>query len=240
MLHKSTSVKDDSQSTAINELKDSIPHKNIAALQDTLCYVREFLAKPNPHLGRKGPTCPFVPKCLKQDSIYMTHISNEVAASVEDMETILNELIQIFIQLEPKSGPLMSYKAIILIFPQLALKDAPEMIDNLQKRLKPKFVAEGLMLGEFHLNNNAPGLHNESFFPLRTPYPSLAIRYMVPSDIVFLNPLEIEPCIRKTMIETFLKKFGTDGDFRPVKSGDENAQVKLAKKLLKEIEMEVS
>ena len=132
----------------------------------------------------------------------------------------------------------MSYKAIILIFPELPLEDAPEMIDDLQKRLKPKFVSEGLMLGEFHLNNNAPGLHNEEFYPLRTPFPSLAIRYMVPSDIVFLNPLEIDTSIRKNMIETFLKKFGNSSSSGSSSGKTENSQIILAKQLLKDIELE--
>jgi hypothetical protein len=47
--------------------------------------------------------------------------------------------------------------------------------------LKEDFVAQGLMLGEFHLANNSAGLRNSSFFPLRTPYPCLAIRHMVSS-----------------------------------------------------------
>lgn len=233
---KHDSIRDDEkeekhkQSTAGSNRPD--PTSSILALQDTLCYVREFLAKPNPHLGRKGPTCPFVPKCLKMDSIHMATISNNVAESVEDMEKILLQLMRVFINIEPKDGPLMTYKAIILIFPDLSLDDAPENIDNLQRRLKPTFVSEGLMLGEFHLHNNATGLHNDSFYPLRTPFPSLAIRHMVPSDIVFLNPAEIDGPTRKNMIETFLKKFGSDS------SKSDNAQVTLAKKLLNEFENE--
>jgi len=42
------------------------------------------------------------------------------------------------------------------------------------------------MIGEFHANNNTPGLHNSEFFPLRTPYPTLTLRHMHPSDVVFL------------------------------------------------------
>ncbi len=42
------------------------------------------------------------------------------------------------------------------------------------------------MLGQFHISSRVPALHSSSFFPLRTPYPSLAIRHMVPSDLPFL------------------------------------------------------
>ena len=56
-----------------------------------------------------------------------------------------------------------------------------------QAALKEEFVSRGLMLGEFHLLNNASGLHNPEFFPLRTVCPAMAIRHMVPSDFVFLS-----------------------------------------------------
>ena len=46
------------------------------------------------------------------------------------------------------------------------------------------FVERGLMIGEFHSANNATGLRNSSFYPLRTPYPCLAVRHMVPGDFV--------------------------------------------------------
>merc|ERR1719215_2178330 len=42
-----------------------IGEKTCAEYQSMLCYVREFLAKPHPVVGRPGPVCPFVPKSLK-------------------------------------------------------------------------------------------------------------------------------------------------------------------------------
>merc|ERR1711916_366615 len=44
----------------------------------------------------------------------------------------------------------------------------------------------GLMLGEFHMHTNTSGLRSTSFRPLRAPFPCLAIRQMVPSDLAFL------------------------------------------------------
>ena len=40
--------------------------------QQMACYLRYFLAKPHPHVGRKGPVCPFVPKSLKKNILYLT------------------------------------------------------------------------------------------------------------------------------------------------------------------------
>jgi hypothetical protein len=53
---------------------------------------------------------------------------------------------------------------------------------QVQTSCKPYYVQRGLMLGEFHLRNNSPGLRNESFFPLRTPVPCLAVRHMVSTN----------------------------------------------------------
>ena len=62
------------------------------------------------------------------------------------------------------------------------------LIDEVQQELKGKFIEKGLMIGEFHKANNSSGLRNPNFYPLRTPYPCLAIRYMVASDIAFMTP----------------------------------------------------
>jgi hypothetical protein len=152
---------------------------NILPLELTQCYVRDFLAKSNPNLGRKGPTCPFVPASLKHDTIHLALVTSEFVSSSEDVERVALSMLDRFKMLEPTSGPQAPYKAIIMIFPDVTLADAPYYIDDVQKKLKPFFVKDGLMLGEFHRLNNAPGLHNPSFYPLRTPYPCLAVRNMV-------------------------------------------------------------
>lgn len=38
--------------------------------QDVLCYVRAFLSRPHPSVGRPGPVCPFIPLALKRNSLY--------------------------------------------------------------------------------------------------------------------------------------------------------------------------
>jgi hypothetical protein len=201
-------------------------------LENTLCYVREFLAKPNPSLGRKGPTCPFVPKSLKLDSLHLAVVPNHVIPCSDRMEGLLRSMLQRFLVLEPISGKLAPFKAIILIFPELPPHMAPRMIDGVQKSLKPLFVEHGLMLGEFHKYNNACGLHNKSFFPLRTPLPCLAIRHMVPSDIVFLNDAEMSAGVRIGMVEHFLEKYGDS-------SSNSDTQTAVARELLFTLKKEI-
>lgn len=204
-----------------------LTEKNLSAVQSIIRYVREFLAKPNPNLGRKGPVCPFVPTSLKFDCLYFAVMTREDVSDVDELETMMVTAIDTFKNLEPKSGPKVTFKAIVFIFPDMEKADIPVMIDALQKKLKPVFVEEGLMLGEFHKGNNATGLRNKSFFPLRTAYPCLAIRHMVPSDIAFLNPVEFPAAVRANMIRTFLRKFGDRS------SNDQ--QIEVARGLLNEL-----
>lgn len=161
------------------------------------------------------------------DSIYLGLIQRDQVTGVESMERIVIDMLEKFKGIEPSSGPKAQYKAIVLIFPFISLDEAPIMIDALQKAMKPKFVAEGLMVGEFHKLNNACGLHNDNFFPLRTPHPCLAIRNMVPSDIVFLNGSEFSAETRKNMISRYLEKFGE------LSRNDEQSEV--ARQLLKDL-----
>merc|ERR1719152_158023 len=88
------------------------------------------------------------------------------------MRKLVADFIPLFEAMEPITGPQTVFKAIVLLFPDIPLSAASDLIDGTQVALKEEFVARGLMLGEFHLLNNASGLHNPGFFPLRTPCPA--------------------------------------------------------------------
>ena len=192
--------------------------------QTTLCYIREFLAKPHPAVGRGGPVCPFVPTSLKKNCIYMSvvrtssllddSIAMDKGEKEEAVRKILSRLlldfIPIFEQLEPSTGKLRQFKAVILIFPDVKDGQAHDIIDEVQIRVKEKFVEKGLMCGEFHATNNASGLRNPNFFPLRTPLPCLAIRHMVPGDLAFMALDNYPPVLRVKFLRGFLDVFEND------------------------------
>lgn len=123
-------------------------------------------------------------------------------------------------------------KAVVLIFPQMCDEDGEIFIDVVQNRCKvnhttaitrpsyaltaatchssaspsqPQFVTRGLMLGELHRFNKSPGLRNPGWYPLRTPFPALAIRPMVPSDLPFLSMDKYPPAQRVAFLKAFLK-----------------------------------
>ena len=194
---------------------------NSNEFQTILCYVREFLAKPHPAVGRGGPVCPFVPTSLKKNCLYFSivrtsallgdAIPSETSKLVKKLlAQLLTDFIAVFEGLEPKKGPVRQFKAVVLIFPDVKSAQAHEIIDEVQKQVKTQFVEKGLMVGEFHAGNNSSGLRNENFFPLRTPYPCLAIRYMVPGDIAFMTLDNYPVVMRKKLLKGFLDVFAED------------------------------
>ena len=146
----------------------------------------------------------------------------------KDIEQYLKPFAAQFLQMEPTTGSARAFKAVIFIFPDIALDQTTECIDAVQTACKPYYVQRGLMLGEFHLRNNQPGLRNASFYPLRTPVPCLAVRHMVPTDLAFLDVSKYDVQLRIQFLESFLDVFGEDKVYKNY------PEVIQAKRILKE------
>ena len=182
--------------------------KDIPYLIETVEWVKNFLAKPHPALGRTGPVCPFVPRSLQLNTIQLKVIHAKKLEQ-EQIEEVVSSYRDIFLEIEPREGEVALNKALLLIFPDIQLEDTFKLIDEVQQKLKPFFVEAGLMLGEFHKRNESPGLRNPDFRPLRSPIPMLAIRFMVESDLPFLQRLSDEPQVRIKYLEAYLQRLGT-------------------------------
>lgn len=166
-------------------------------------WTQDYLAQPNSKLGRPGPVCPFTPEALLRDTLHIK-VVRFVSDPPREIEQAVMAGQRAFMGLEP-TGEGAIYKAILLVFPDVELSEAPVLIDATKERLKPSFVNSGLMLGEFHESNVGPGLHNDEFQPLRSPIPMLVIRFMVSSDLVFLNRESDPPAARALFLSAYLK-----------------------------------
>lgn len=178
----------------------------VESLATTIAWMQQFLARPHPELGRSGPVCPYVPGAIAQDTIWLgtvTHGSGERQAIKESVVRFRD----LFLELEPNTGDGQMMKAIVIVFPNISIEDAA-VIDEVQLELKPHFVEAGLMIGEFHERNEGEGLRNPEFRPLRSPIPSLAIRFMVETDFPFLQRMFYPPELRASFIKSYLRRFG--------------------------------
>lgn len=172
-------------------------------------WIREFLARPHPQVGRSGSVCPFVPTALKLDTLWLAEVA-ETAPSFERISEIITEYRNVFLRTEPTSSPEAMNKAFLVVFSSLAnnAHDGATVIDKVQLSLKKDFVEIGLMLGEFHSTNESPGLRNPDFRPLRSPIPMLAIRHMVESDLPFLIRQSYPPKLRSSFLRSYLFRMG--------------------------------
>lgn len=180
----------------------------ILYLNEITGWVKNFLGKPHPELGRSGAVCPFIPRALKLNTIQLAVIRTK-NLEPQQIEEIVKHYREVFLNLEPGKEELAFHKSIMLIFPDIPEAAACQLIDGVQQRLKPFFVEAGLMLGEFHQRNESPGLHNVNFRPLRSPIPMLAIRFMTESDLPFLDRLTDNPAVRIQYLEAYLKQMST-------------------------------
>lgn len=182
--------------------------EELEPLRQTVAWMRSFLAKPHPDLGRTGPVCPFVPMSLALDTIYLTAIPTDSMTEPEKIEEIVGTFRDIFLELEPKDGDDAINKSLMMLFPNVPHEQGPTLIDAVQRKLKPRFTRFGLMLGEFHQLNETPGLRNPNFRPLRSPICMLVIRYMVESDLPFLERPNDPPGARIGFLRSYLRRLG--------------------------------
>lgn len=161
------------------------------ALSQIANWAHHFLARPNAQLGRKGDVCPFVGKALSKSLFRAT----AVMADVGDLSAISDAMIairEVFADMHPCSRPPAEItedhllKAIIVLFPRVTSEQAPLVIDRLQRELKPSYIADGFMVGEFHPTCPTSGLHNQAFRPLQAPVPALAVRHVTKWDAPFV------------------------------------------------------
>ncbi|HEX5542764.1 MAG TPA: hypothetical protein VFX60_14580 [Micromonospora sp.] len=172
------------------DLDDEADHPALVGIVDKLrgmfSWAREYLSRPHAELGRKGPVCPFVQGAMERERFYLA-VYRGTALQGDDLNDELMIYRDWFRVLPPTDGPAAQFKTILLTLPDVSGPAANALVDAIQQRLKPRYVADGLMIGEFH--DGPPdkgGLWNPDFRPLRSPLPLLAIRHMVPSDFPFL------------------------------------------------------
>lgn len=144
-----------------------------------------FLTQPHELLGRSGHVCPFVRASINK-SLFKVAIYDRPDLKFSEIEHVIEDFKRVFIQLQPSTGKEAIYKTINILFPNMPANRYVELIDGVQEKLKPFFVNEGLMIGQFHQNCEQGGLRNSSFKPLQSPIPLLAIRNMVETDWPFL------------------------------------------------------
>lgn len=178
---------------------------NIDAIRSCCEWILNYLAQPHGDLGRSGNVCPFAAPAITKDTlrIAVVRLSDAMDRKTQITDAI-TEYRHAFLCLGG-SHDIQILQAMLILFPDVQPHEASDLIDASKEELKASFVEQGLMLGEFHANNQSPGLHNPAFKPLRSDIPMLAIRRMVATDYVFLDRADYDAETRLQYLERYLK-----------------------------------
>lgn len=162
-----------------------VPDEHREPLSEILNWSEEFLVSSHPQLGRTGPVCPYTAPSLRKD-LYYIGVPVDDGGGL-DMPTMIAQLRfwhgRIAADLSASDRELL---ALLMVLPHLDHRDSTEL-DELQRKAKDEFVAEGLMIGQFHPVCPEPGLWSRTFRPLRSPIPLLAVRQLLVFDLPFLE-----------------------------------------------------
>jgi hypothetical protein len=165
-------------------------------------YVVNILAKEHPELGRAGPVCPFMPGAVQRNLVHITSSDLEDEAALTET---MDNLRGVFASASSgSSGNNAIFWAFIVLLPKLVGDTGAQIIKRVQESLKPAFVRQGFMIGEFYPGCPATGLHNQNFRPFNSPVPSLAIRHIT----IFDAPFVVD---HDDLIEVFADRFGAEG-----------------------------
>jgi len=147
---------------------------------------------------RAAHVCPFVQTSLDRDQFWIAE-SDLTHAQGDRVEALLLEQMEGFLVAAPAYDPPRSgkpapeeciYKTWMTIFPNVPHQRGPlPLFDDIHKKLKPTFMARGMMLGQFY--NGCPweqaAIHAPELksYILNSPTPAFAMRYLVSQDKIF-------------------------------------------------------
>ncbi|MFI6481997.1 DUF6875 domain-containing protein [Nonomuraea sp. NPDC050663] len=172
---------------------DEPPHPLVrqyaTELRAVVAWAHEYLCRPHPDLGRRGPVCPYTQASLERGLFRLAVEPGHDAGS----PGVMDPYREWFTSLAPPGRADSVHAAILVLLPGMAGR--LELIDEAQRLLKDTYVADGLMIGEFHPGPPPKaGLWNPGFRALHAPVPMLVIRHMVATDLPFLagDPAHLE------------------------------------------------
>ncbi|MEU7632968.1 DUF6875 domain-containing protein [Nocardia sp. NPDC049220] len=146
-------------------------------------WIRNYLERPNDDLGRDGPVCPFVKPAAGRHALWSAIVPGDAELTVERMQSVIDDAFDLFVAHARSTVSGAPQAALLIVFQDLTDN---HRVDTMHSLSKDRFVAEGMMLGQFYPGCSQPGLWNRDFRPLDAPLPMLVVRNMMPSDYPFL------------------------------------------------------
>lgn len=168
-------------------------------------WVRGYLMRPHPDLGRPGHVCPFTAQAARLSLLRIGVSPLDSADEAAILRTMRGTLAAFDTMPCKRSARL--FRTVIVGFPACADAAGITTLRRVQNAMRHHSIVRARMIGLFEPTSEATGLINPAFRPLRSPVPALAIRMLVVQDAPFVlrNPL---------LLPVYLLKFPFDGTRR--------------------------
>ena len=157
-----------------NEVRALRNHPNQEVLRTIVDWCEKFLGRPSHLVGRTGNVCPFVPEAMMRGALKfaVVPLKGRGPSAIAEIERVVPLFRQRFLAEEKAQKKINIFGSWVMLFPDVATDDAVDVIDAPQRRMKPDFVKEGLMLGEFHPTQPFPRHSQSKLSPLAQPDPA--------------------------------------------------------------------
>ncbi len=184
-------------------------------------YLLNFLTAPHPY--RSGVICPFMPRALAGKNIYFTYFESKNID--KELQQLITHCINFY-----KANRQDSFGAMIILF-----EAEFDVLRLLQAHIKAKSscISNGLMLGALYKGSQAPSLHSDQYFPLRTPTPIFVMRDLTAHDLQFMHPNHYSTFSKIIFLNSFLRKFSKSSSQGKIRTKVDEALLLRRKYLLK-------
>ncbi|MFI0242762.1 DUF6875 domain-containing protein [Streptomyces sp. NPDC016845] len=156
-----------------------------SALDTVEEWLTEYISASHPEIGRSGPICPFVAPSRKNRTMEIRLRLAGHAPTLELIEEIALSSLREY-ELTSWQGRNPMLRAMVVALPDLRSEDTG-LLDQAHARVKDAFVAQGLMIGQFHENCEVTAARNPRFTVSKAPLPLFAIRAIALHDVFFLS-----------------------------------------------------
>ncbi len=163
----------------------ALPDRDREALQATADWIRSYVLKPHPEIGRPGPVCPYLPVSVQRQELWLAaeHVGD---GDVSDVIEIVNGYKRRLLDAGTGPGDDANLRVIVVVFPDLPAERAPDVFDGVMQQISvPSYAEDGIIFGPYYDGNQATAVYNNGFRPFESPVPFLFVRHTVVGDWKF-------------------------------------------------------
>ena len=147
-----------------------LSESELSALRTVADWIQTFVALPHKDLGRAGPVCPFVPRALEHNTLWLAP-ERIAKRSVEDVVQLVNGYRALLLRAQPVEGDEAKNKAIVVVLSDVPTDRAADHLADvrIQQLKRLSYAEDGVVLGEFHARNEGSATRNPVLQPFKAP-----------------------------------------------------------------------